>query len=294
MLKKTTLLLLLFFTALQFVSGRNEKRGNSEIKMATYNIRLQTPADSLQRSWTLRKNQIAKLIKKYDFDIFNVQEVGNPHQEADLKKLLPEYTYYGKGRDNQNGTSGEQIGIFYRTDRFTIRDYGYFFLSSTPEQLSIGWDAAFRRMCVWTKLLDKNTDKTFYVFCTHFDHIGVTARVESAKLIVNKINQITGDEPVLFAGDLNTSPESTEMYKIISSVLNDSREITEKTPKGSVGTFNNFDVTKSTFPLAERIDYIFSKKFSVKTYQVLNDQYSTRTYPSDHFPVLIRCHITDK
>ena len=293
MLKRTTLFLFIFLSAVQLLSGKNEKSSNSEIKMATYNIRLQTTTDSLQRSWTNRKNQVAKLVKKYDFDIFNVQEIGNPHQESDLKKLLPEYTYFGKGRDNQKGTAGEQIGIFYKTDRFTNRDYGYFFLSPTPDQLSIGWDAAFRRMCVWTKLVYKNTDKTFYVFCTHFDHMGVTARVESVRLIIEKIKAIAGDEPVLFAGDLNTSPESTDMYKIISAALDDSREITEKTPKGSLGTFNNFDVTKSTFPLSERIDYIFCKKFSVKTYQVLTDQYSTRTYPSDHFPVMIRCHVTD-
>ncbi len=293
---KTTKFIILILTVLsvQLLTAKEKPKKNPEIKVATYNIRLQTPADSADRSWVNRKTQVAKLIKKHNFDIFGVQEVGNPHQEADLKSLLPTYIYFGKGRDNQDGTKGEQIGIFYKEKLFTIRDYGYFFLSPTPESLSIGWDAAFRRMCVWTKLVDKRTDKTFYVFCSHFDHIGQKARVESAKLIVSKILEIAGDSPVLFLGDLNTSPESTEMYKILSSSLEDSREITTKPPKGSVGTFNGYNVSVSSLPLKARIDYIFCKKFSVQSYQVLSDKYSSKTFPSDHFPVMITCRLNTK
>ena len=231
------------------------------------------------------------MIKQYNFDVFGVQEVGNSNQEADLKKLLKEYTYFGKGRDNQLGTAGEQIGIFYKTNRFTIRDYGYFFLSPTPETMSIGWDAAFRRMCVWIKLVDRHTDKSFYVFCSHFDHMGVKARVESAKLIVQKVKEIASDQPVLFVGDLNTSPESTEMYKTLAVALEDSREISEKTPKGSLGTFNGYNASVSDFPRSVRIDYIFCRNFKVLNYQVLNNKYSSKTYPSDHFPVMIECRI---
>ncbi len=269
-----------------FIWGKETK-----MHVATYNIRLQTPADSAARSWDNRKKQVAKLIKKYKFDIFGVQEVGNPKQEADLKALIPGFTYFGKGRDNQPGTAGEQIGIFYRTNRFTIRDYGSFFLSPTPEILSIGWDAAFRRMCVWTKLHDKLNDKTFFVFCTHFDHLGVKARVESAKLIVQKIKTIAGDSPVLFVGDLNSSPEATEMYKTLAGSLDDSRVITKTPAKGSEGTFNGYDITKSMLPVSERIDYIFCKSVTVFSYKVLNDKYSNKTYPSDHFPVMIECVI---
>jgi len=287
-MKKRNLVLLFcsVFTFQLAFAGQDLK-----LNVATYNIRLQTPADSAARSWDHRKTQIAKLIKKYKFDIFGVQEVGNPKQETDLKALIPGFTYFGKGRDNQQGTEGEQIGIFYRTNRFTIRDYGSFFLSPTPEIMSIGWDAAFRRMCVWTKLHDKLSNNTFYVFCTHFDHLGVKARVESAKLIVRKITEIAGDAPVLFVGDLNTSPESSEMYKTLAGSLDDSREITKVLTKGSLGTFNGYDVTKSMLPVSVRIDYIFCKKAIVYNYKVINDKYSNKTYPSDHFPLMIECVI---
>lgn len=287
---KITLLFCLTIS-LNFLLAGNLLEKPAKMNVATYNIRLQTSADSAARSWDNRKTDVARLIKKYKFDIFGVQEVGNPSQEADLKALIPGYTYFGKGRDNQMGTEGEQIGIFYKTTRFTIKDYGYFFLSQIPESMSIGWDAAFRRMCVWTKLYDNKAQKNFFVFCTHFDNIGAKARIESAKLIIEKIKEIALDSPVLLVGDLNTSPESTGMYKTLSGYLGDSREISKKAAVGSIGTFNGFDVSKSLLPVSERIDYIFCKKVTVFNYRVLNIKYSDKTYPSDHFPVMIECMI---
>jgi len=273
-----------------FAIGNNCKKP-ARMHIATFNIRLQTKADSAERSWENRKTDVARLIKKYDFDIFGVQEIGNRTQEADLKALIPEYSYFGKGRDNEAGTDGEQVGIFYKTSRFVSKEKGSFFLSETPEVLSKGWDAAFRRMCIWSKLYDRKSKTEFYFFCTHFDHMGVKARVESAKLIVERIKKIAGNAPVVFLGDLNTSAEATEMYKILVAAFDDSREISKIRPSGSIGTFNGFDVSMSLLPLAERIDYIFCHKLKVFNYKVLNDKFSENAYPSDHFPVLIDCMI---
>jgi len=131
----------------------------------------------------------------------------------------------------------------------------------------------------------------FYVFCTHFDHMGVKARVESAKLIVERVKIIAADAPVLFLGDLNTSPKSTKMYKILRAAFDDSCEIAKIRPIGSIGTFNDYDVSKSFLPVSERIDYIFCKKFNVSDYRVITDKFSDKTYPSDHFPIMIECNI---
>jgi len=264
---------------------------SGKLTIATYNIRLQTPVDSGARSWVNRKADVARIIKKYDFDIFGVEEVGNKNQEADLKALIPDYNYFGKGRDNQAGTEGEQIGLFYKTKRFRAKEKGSFFLSETPEVMSKGWDAACRRMCVWIRFEDSKTKEEFFVFCSHFDHMGVKARVESARLIEQRVNKIAAGKPVLFLGDLNTSPSETDMYKILHADFDDSREISAKSAVGSIGTFNNFDVSKTLLPVSERIDYIFCKKFKVFSYRVISDRFSDKTYPSDHFPVMIECTI---
>lgn len=293
MYKHTYLIAICLLACIQmFAIGSNSKKP-ARMHIATFNIRLQTKADSAERSWENRKTDVARLIKKYDFDVFGVQEIGNRTQEADLKALIPEYSYYGKGRDNEAGTDGEQVGIFYKSSRFVSKEKGSFFLSETPEVMSKGWDAALRRMCVWTKFQDRQNKTEFYVFCTHFDHMGVTARVESARLIMERVKKIAGDKPVFLLGDLNTSPEASEMYEILVSALDDSKEISQNTPDGSVGTFNGFDASTALLPLSLRIDYIFCQQIKVFKYKVLSDKFSDKTYPSDHFPVMIECVINE-
>ena len=167
-MKRRTGLLLIVLTTITFITAQNK----THFKVATYNIRLETPIDSGARAWQKRKFDVARIIHNYKFDIIGVQEVGNSSQEADLKNLIPEYSYFGKGRDSQDGTKGEQIGIFYRSNRYVINQKGSFFLSESPDVMSKGWDADFRRMCVWTKLKDIENNRELFVFCSHFDHIG--------------------------------------------------------------------------------------------------------------------------
>ena len=291
-MKRIIILLLSFFLIVsQQFAIKKSTESKSKLKVATFNIRLQTSADTAARSWDNRKSSVARIIKQYDFDVFGVQEVGNQHQEDDLTALLPTYSYFGKGRDNQEGSKGEQIGIFYKTKRFSIKESGYFFLSETPETISIGWDAAYRRICVWAKMYDKNSKTTFFVFCTHFDHIGIKAREESAKLITKKIQSIAKELPVLLVGDLNASSESSEMYNTLSCYLDDSREKAIIKPTGFEGTFNGYDITSASFDKKVKIDYIFFRKATILEYKTLIDKYDSETYPSDHFPVMIVCKI---
>ena len=291
MKKISTLFLLSIFicTALQ-ATGKDPLK-STKLNIATYNIRLQTSADSEARSWGNRKSGVARVIKEHDFDVFGVQEVGNVNQETDLKALIPNYSYFGKGRDNNEGTAGEQIGIFYKKERFVVKEQGSFFLSETPDTMSMGWDAVCRRMCVWTKLYDLKSKTSFYVFCTHFDHMGKKARVESAGLITKRIENISGDSPVFCLGDLNASPETTDMYNALTRNLYDSREISLTKPKGSLGTYNGYDVSTDSLPSSVLIDYILCRKIKVLSYQVLTDRFSKETFPSDHFPVMITCEI---
>jgi len=284
-MKRLTGLMLIGFLSVMVISAQLiEKKLN--FRIATYNIRLETPADSGARAWEKRKLDVARIVKTYKFDIFGVQEVGSSKQEADLKVLIPEFSYFGKGRDSEDGTKGEQIGVFYRTNRFLVKEKGSFFLSQTPDIMSKGWDADFRRMCVWTKLYDKNLHKEFFVFCTHFDHIGKTARIESAKLIISRIKAIAGEYPVLLVGDLNSSPQDTAMYQVLTDYMIDSAVSAIKKTIPTDGTFNGYDMKTANFPANQKIDYIFYRKMKALDYRVLNNRYNELSYPSDHFPVM--------
>lgn len=249
------------------------------IKVAAYNIRMDTPRDSLN-AWSYRKEKVNALIQYHDFDIVGTQE-GFHHQLKDMCEM-PGYAYVGVGRDDGKD-AGEHSAILYKTDRFQIMESGDFWLSETPDQPGKGWDATCcNRICSWAKFKDLNSKKEFYFFSVHFDHQGVIARQESGKLMVKKIQEIAKDAPVIFVGDLNSRPD-TEQVKLICSVLNDAREVSKMPPYGPVGT----NAPRFTYPANEsRIDYIFvSKHFDVLKYAALTDAYK-QWYPSDHLPVV--------
>lgn len=69
---------------------------NSEIKVMTFNIRTDTPQDSLNGS-PYRKDRVANAIRFYDADVIGMQEV-RPNQLSDLEQRLSGYAHVGVGR----------------------------------------------------------------------------------------------------------------------------------------------------------------------------------------------------
>lgn len=259
------------------------------INVSTYNMRNDNNSqDSMNgNGWKQRYPIIASLIRFHDFDIFGTQECLY-HQVQDIAKGLPGYNYYGIGRDDGKH-EGEHSEIFYKKGRFQLLAHGDFWLSQTPGVPSLGWDATCcNRICSWVQLLDKKTNKKFYVFNAHYDYQKDLARIESSKLILKKIKSIAGINPVIFMGDLNGGND-TEWYKSIASsgFLKDTYK-EAKYPYASNGSFNGFGKTISS---DEIIDHIFiSKQFAVDRWGILTDTYHGK-YPSDHFPVLVEVRL---
>lgn len=279
-----------------------------EMNVATYNLRLSNLGDSLEgNGWGQRAPYVAKLIQYHDFDIFGTQE-GKYHQLEDLKTMMPEYDYIGVGRDD-GAQGGEYAAIFYKPSRFELLDSGNFWLSTDTTRPNKGWDAECIRVCTWGKFRDKETGKVFVHFNLHMDHIGVVARAESAKLILEKIKAFPEKLPVMLSGDFNVD-QNNESYQLLqnSGVMADAYTMADMVYANN-GTFNAFETDGMT---DERIDHIFlSPEFKVEKYGVLTDTYrapvetadtvSTANFPkevsllkytartpSDHFPVAIR------
>jgi endonuclease/exonuclease/phosphatase family metal-dependent hydrolase len=254
------------------------------IKVASYNIRMNTPRDG-ENAWDKRKDRVNELIQYHDFDIMGTQE-GFKGQLEDIARLK-EYTYSGSGRDDGK-SAGEHCAIFYKKSRFKLLKSGDFWFSETPNVPGKGWDArCCNRICSWVKLKDNQTKKEFFVFNSHFDHEGVEARRNSGILLIAKIKEIAGKLPVISMGDFNSLPE-TEQIQYMSKELNDTFSASEQNPYGPVGTFTAF---KYDAPLKDRIDYIFTTDtFRVLKYGVLTDSYHQK-FPSDHLPVVVDLRI---
>jgi endonuclease/exonuclease/phosphatase family metal-dependent hydrolase len=253
-----------------------------DIKVMSYNIRLNLESDG-ENAWDHRKEFLCNQIQFFEPDIFGVQEA-LPEQVKDMKERLPQYSYTGEGRDGNN--SGEASGIFFKKDRFILKQGGTFWLSDTPDTISTGWDAAYRRVCTYALFYDNRKKRMFWMFNTHLDHKGELARTKGIELIIKKIDSLNNNNyPVILTGDFNSEPNSARIQYIKTKML-DSREISIQKPFGPRGTFNSF---KYNEPVELLIDYIFISKnspFIVNKYAVLTDSKNLR-FPSDHFPVFV-------
>ncbi len=258
------------------------------LTVASYNIRYSIEenhkSDSVKgEDWKRRGPAVAQLIKFHEFEIFGIQE-GLLHQLNDLLESLPGYQFVGVGRDDGK-QAGEHTAVFYQDEKFRVLNHGDFWLSETPEKPSMGWDGTCcHRMCTWVYFEDIRSGKKFYFFNTHFDHQAVIARKESSKLILKKIKEIAGDQPVIFMGDLNGDHES-EWYKTIrdSDKLQDTY-LLAKNPFALNGSFNGFGRSVETDRI---IDHVFvSDHFSVDKWGILTDTYHGK-FPSDHFPIMV-------
>lgn len=270
---KIPVLMMAFVLAVQMLPGQT-------LNIASFNIRYDNPRDS-GNLWVNRAPVVADLIRFHEFDIFGTQE-GLRHQLDDIAKALPEFAYYGKGRDDGD-KKGEHSAIFYLKDKFRVLQSGDFWLSQTPDKPGPGWDARLNRICSWLQLEDKKAKKKFFVFNVHFDHQGVEARKESSKLILQKIKTLAGNSPVILTGDFN-GDHNSEWYQTLanSGTLSDTYKLS-KHPYVPTGSFNNFG---SNLNHNSIIDHIFvTKQFTVHKWGVLTDSYHGK-YPSDHFPVL--------
>lgn len=171
------------------------------LEVMTFNIRLDAPSDSAN-NWKYRKDNACKMIAYYQPDLLGMQEVCH-NQMEDLKQGLPQYTALGVGRDDGK-EAGEYCPVFFKTDRFTLVEYGNFSLSEYPDTIGIkGWDASYNRVTTWAVLQEKSNGKKFVYFNTHLDNDGKVARKEGVRLLLNKIKQIAPDMPAIITGDFN-------------------------------------------------------------------------------------------
>ena len=277
--------IIIYFTVLPFLAlfgCTNVPDKPTTINVASFNIRMDTPNDSLD-AWPNRKEMVRGLIAFHEFDLFGIQE-GFHHQITDILELS-DYAYVGSGRDD-GLTAGEHSAIIYKKERFEVLDNGDFWFSETPDVPGKGWDATCcNRICSWAHFKDLSSGRGFYFFNTHYDHQGVVARRNSSLLLLQKVREIAGDKPVICTGDFNATPDSEPIRIILQDgLLNDAYSTTQKPPYGTTGTFNSF---RPDAKMQNRIDYVWTTgHFTVNKYGVLNDmQYGH--FPSDHFPVMV-------
>ena len=272
----------LIFVFLCFLSSYLPTEQTPDLEILSYNIRYDNPEDG-KNQWKFRKETLMGYFLKNTPDVVGMQEVLH-NQLNDLTSTLEDYAYVGVGREDGK-TKGEYSPVFYRKSALNLLESDTFWLSETPEQISVGWDAAHERICTFARFEHRQTKKQLWVFNTHFDHVGVMARVEAANLILKKIKQLNPEGlPTIVTGDFNLTPE-TQPIQIFQAAFQD---VLLELPKSdfTYGTFTGFDTENNA---ERRIDYIFQKGFTVKKAAQLWIKTPEGRWASDHHPVYLAC-----
>ena len=272
-MKRVILSLIVIFTALPF--SMKAQNNDKELKVMSYNIRLGSGKDGTN-SWQLRYTATAEMLKDQMPDVFGVQEALS-YQVLFIEDNFRNYGCVGVGREDGK-KEGEHMSIFWNKKTVSMIKWDTFWLSETPEEPSMGWDAACYRTATWALMKCRKTGKKFYFVNTHLDHVGVEARRNGLKLIVDRIAQINPEGyPMVLTGDFNMSPESPELEGL-DAVMSSTRKIAAKT--------DNHDTYNGWGRGSGIIDYIYISGFgSCPEYKTVTDRYADRKFVSDHYPI---------
>ena len=268
------------FILIFLVAGSSHLHGQGE-RIMTFNIRFANPGDGINQ-WENRKESVVNFLQYYQPMIFGVQEALISQLEF-MDQHLSDYSRIGVGRDD-GAEKGEFSAIYYDHTKVKLLDGTTFWLSEEDSIVSVGWDASMERICTVGLFEGLENQQQILVLNTHYDHIGEEARAESSKLILQKIRELNpGDSPVVLMGDFNSEPHD-EPIRILTEELQDAAFTTDNYIYGPVGTFTGF--TENVIP-TRRIDYIFVKSLTVRSYRHIDDRMPNNHYLSDHLPVMI-------
>lgn len=280
--------LLVFLIVAAFLIVRSSgPAGTTEMKLRLYTNNIRFDNKNLspgEHPWSERRPLVVESIRFHTQAgpaVVCLQEVLHNQLQDILKDLNlkdeDEWSYYGVGRTDGK-QKGEYAPIFYRNEDWKAVETQTYWLSPTPLKPSKGWDAALERI-VTTVILELRHDGTrVKVLNTHFDHKGVQARRELAKLIMDKME--LGPEPPFLCGDFNTEPKDEPYRLLTEGGFKDSR--IQGVAYGYSTTFSGFNRDKEDNTI---IDYIWAGEGSKwRTYGVVPNYF--KYYMSDHRPVI--------
>ncbi|AWB27349.1 endonuclease/exonuclease/phosphatase family protein [Halococcoides cellulosivorans] len=257
-------------------------------RVMTYNVRYDNPDDGAH-AWPNRRRSVAGTLRFHDPALIGLQEPLD-HQLDDLKDDLSGFAWVGRPRVDGD-RDGEYTPIGYRTDRFTLKDHDTFWLSETPEEAgSLGWDARHPRIVTWARLEEARTGTTFLHANTHFSHDGRKARMESARLALDRLDDLADGAPVVLTGDFNAAVDDPTYDALLDGPLDNAIDRSRHPhhgPKTSVSDFERLVPSR-------KIDHVFvTEDVDVRQHGVCADLRSETAYPSDHLPVVADCRVPE-
>lgn len=276
------------------------KHATMPLRLVSFNIRYATEKNERvlgEQPWHVRCPKVCTQIRfisaGHESPFICLQESLYSQLNDIQSHLGKPWAHIGRGR-GKGETDEEFSPIFYRSDVWACEHSETRWLSKTPEKPSRGWDAALNRIVTIGLFSHRANGTKVVVMSTHFDHIGVDARKNSAKLLIKFANEWShgkGVPPsaVLIGGDFNSQPDD-EAYKMMTAPGSGMSDISELVPEenhyGNHLTYTSFG-EPNEYP--QRIDFLFVQEprtAEVETFGVLANSFDDQIRFSDHRPVV--------
>lgn len=249
----------------------------------TFNLRGSRFPDG-ENIWENRAHLAVATILDSDSDLIGLQEA-HPGNLETLAKDLPGYRQE-RGPRYDNKEPHAFPAILWKPEKLEKVESGGFWVSKTPEVYSGDWDTSFVRSACWVRFRSKDTGHEFLCLNTHLDNASEEARVEGSRLIVNRLEEMAGNLPIVVVGDFNAN-FGTETYQTFASRgYKDVYLETGNEDGEDVFTIHRFTGEKQSWE--RRIDWILTRdgerEVKADTCRIIRDA-SPPLYPSDHYPV---------
>lgn len=267
----------------------------ASVRVMTFNVRGATYDDG-ENAWEKRADLNVLTIRQSEPDVIGFQEcqIGN----LDVyRSALKEYEFI-QGMPYNRPKRLFWHAIFWRKSRLDCLDDGGFYLSETPTFWSKDWGAARIHALGWARFRCQKTQACFLFMNTHLDHISNRARLESGRLVNERVDDLAQGDPIVFGGDFNSPPyfqdsvTETVQRMFLEAGFRDAYLEAGQEADRRVKTVHGFrggQFVAEDSDRAPRVDWVLVRDGGVRV-RVLRCEIirvsEPPLYPSDHYPVL--------
>ena len=279
-----------FITHPQFFKLFHSMKKNI-ISILDLNIRYLNDIDGVN-VWDLRKQALIQCLLNSYADVFFFQEITHIQYDYIDEHLSSVYEFVGIYRDSTD--KSEKCSISYNIFKYTLMDWGQFWLSSTPNVPgSNDFYNFFPRICTWAALKQINGIELIF-FNIHLDHVNFDAHLPCINVVLEESEKILHKFPniqFVFLGGCFYCEEDDEVIDRIKSYRY--KEIIFE------NTFHDF-----TGEADRHWDYLFWKEYNSenniefrRAFVPKKDSTISETkkqYISDHYPCFAEFELIQK
>ncbi len=254
------------------------------LRVATYNVHYiwlgRAQGDWSVGDWERRKGALQTAFVTLDADVVGFQEMesfgrGQAPQNLTLDWLESKNPEYAAAAVGDPAVFPSTQPIFYRKNRLTLRDQGWFFFSDTPDVIySRTFNGSWPAFTSWAEFEDRD-GTIFRVYNLHTEYRSMSNKQLSIALVAARIAEPAARMPVFVIGDFNAIRGSTTL-----GILEDAH-VTFWPVQGSTFHFNR---GLNLFPAIDHIGGSDGISPVGKTFSV-RGQFDGE-WATDHYPVV--------